>query len=375
MKVRIEIDTRTMIHFWLVVIGFVLAGLAIYSARTALTILGVAFFLSIVLSPPVNRLAKVLPDRSRVLGTAIAYLVVLAFLGVIIFLVIPPIIEQTTKFVQNLPQLMNSASGQYSAFDKFITTNHLQPEFNKVATSFKDGLTQFATGIGTALFLSIGSILSGITATILVLVLTFLMLVEGPSWMKRLWGLYSNKNKMQTHRRILNRMYSVVNSYAIGQLSVSSIAGIVSGVSVFILSLIFHIPSNLAVPAAAIIFLLSLIPMFGEIVGVFIVSFILLLNSLTASVIFLVFFVIYAQVEANYISPHIQSKRIDLSALAVLAAVTIGVYLFGIAGGIISIPIAGCINVLIDDYLTQKRNSEHKQHQTTKNQKVIAKLK
>ncbi|HSW92409.1 MAG TPA: hypothetical protein VLH14_00855, partial [Patescibacteria group bacterium] len=36
--------------------------------------------------------------------------------------------------------------------------------------------------------------------------------------------------------------------------------------------------------------------------------------------------------------------------LAVLTAVTIGLYVFGVAGGIISIPIAGCIKVLVEDY-------------------------
>ena len=44
MKVKIEIDTRTFVRFWLVVIGFVLAALAIYSARTALFIIAAALF-------------------------------------------------------------------------------------------------------------------------------------------------------------------------------------------------------------------------------------------------------------------------------------------------------------------------------------------
>jgi predicted PurR-regulated permease PerM len=60
-------------------------------------------------------------------------------------------------------------------------------------------------------------------------------------------------------------------------------------------------------------------------------------------------------VENNFISPTIQSKRIELSPLAVLVAVTIGLYVFGVAGGIISIPIAGCLKVLVEDYLERNR--------------------
>ena len=94
MKTRIEIDTQTFVRFWLVVIGFGLMALAIYSARTALIIIGLAFFFAIALSPPVNRLAKILPSKSRVLSTALSYIVVVLVLCTIVFLVIPPIVDR-----------------------------------------------------------------------------------------------------------------------------------------------------------------------------------------------------------------------------------------------------------------------------------------
>src|SRR5664279_4164410 len=102
MKVRIEIDTRTFVRFWLVVIGFALVALAVYSALSALVIIGAAFFLAMALNGPVSRVAKVLPGKSRVGATAIAYIVVVFLLGVFIFLVVPPIIEQTAKFVATI---------------------------------------------------------------------------------------------------------------------------------------------------------------------------------------------------------------------------------------------------------------------------------
>ena len=56
MKTRIDIDTKTFVRFWLVVIGFGLAILALYKAQTALIILGVSFFLAIALNSPVHGL-------------------------------------------------------------------------------------------------------------------------------------------------------------------------------------------------------------------------------------------------------------------------------------------------------------------------------
>ena len=83
MKVRIEIDTKTFVRFWLVVIGFILAGWMIFSAREALFIIGTALFISLALSHPVRKLASLLPGKSRVGGTALAFVSLVLVLGAI----------------------------------------------------------------------------------------------------------------------------------------------------------------------------------------------------------------------------------------------------------------------------------------------------
>jgi len=350
MKLKIDIDTSTFVRFWLVLVGLFLAGYAIYSAKTALIIVGSALFFAVALSPWVNRLAKLFPSKSRILGTALAYFAIVLALGAIVFLVIPPVIDQSARFAQTIPNLVDTASAQYKGINEFVQTYNLETEFEGVITSIKSSATDFASNIGPKLISSIGSLFSAITSLILVLVLAFLMLVEAPTWLNLVWNAYSDKAQMKRHRDLINKMYTVVTSYVTGQLTVSAIAGVFSGVVVFILSLFFNVPANLVIPAMAIIFISSLIPLFGATIGAILICSILMLNNFTASIIFLAVFVIYQQVEGNYISPKIQSKKIDLSALAILVAITIGIYLFGIAGGIISIPIAGCIRVLIDNY-------------------------
>lgn len=357
MNVKIEIDTKTFVRFWLVVIGFVVAAFVIYSARTALIIIGSAIFLAITLSMPVNKLVKVLPSRSRVLSTALAYVAVVLAIGAFVLLAVPPIIQQTAKLAQTVPSLVDTATTQYSGINKFIEKNNLQDQFDEVVTSIKDSAVNFAQDLGSNVIGGIGSLLSLIVSGIMVFVLTFLILVEGPTWLGRLWSAFSDQNQMESARNILTRMYNVVTSYVSGQLVVSSIAGLVAGIMVLILSFLFSIPINLAIPSVAIVFVFSLIPMFGSTIGAVIITTVLALNDFKAALIFLGLFVIYQQIEGNFISPKIQSKKIDLSALAILIAVVIGVYLFGIAGGIISIPIAGCIKVLADDYFMRVKKS------------------
>jgi len=118
-----------------------------------------------------------------------------------------------------------------------------------------------------------------------------------------------------------------------------------------------NVPSNLALPTVAIAFTLSLIPMFGATIAGVLIALLLAFNDVTAGIIFAGYFIIYQQIENNFISPTIQSRKVELSALAVLASVTIGLYVFGLAGGIISIPIAGCLKVLLEDYLERAKKN------------------
>lgn len=369
MKVRIEIDTRTFVRFWLVVIGFALAILAVYRAREALLVLGISAFLALALNSPVTRLARHLPGRSRVGGTAIAYVVVVVILAAFIFLVIPPIIEQTVHFAQTVPGLVDNATTQWHSVSDFIARYHMQPQVDNLVASVKHMTDNLTANSGQIIVGGVGSLLSFITALILVLVLTFLMLVEGPEWLERLWGSYTNEEKMKAHHNLARRMYMVVNGYVTGQLTVSAIGGALAGLAVFVMSFIVpEIPADLALPAIAITFVLSLIPMFGATFAGLLIMLLLMFNNVTAGIIYIVYFFIYQQVENNLVAPSIQSRKLDLSPLAVLVAVTVGLYVFGILGGIISIPVAGCVKVLIEDYLGRAKKERDK------SEKPLAKL-
>lgn len=360
MKIRLQIDTLTFVRFWLVVFGFSLALLAIYGARNALIVIGTAFFLALALNAPVSLFARHLPGRSRVLSTAIAYVAVLGFLGLFIFLVIPPMLDQIVRFTNTLPMFVEDVTRQWSGINDLIVKYHMQDQVDQAVLSVKNNVSDWAAGLGTDVVAGLGSLASTFAAAILIIVMTFLMLVEGPSWMSRLWNLYTDKDKMEYHHSVVHRMYQVVNGYVTGQLTVSAIDGFTAGLTVFLLSLFLNVPANLALPAAAILFILSMIPMFGATIGGTIVTLLLLFNDATAAIIFLIYFIIYQQLENNLISPTIQAKKLELSPLAVLVAVTIGLYVFGIVGGIISIPIAGCIKVLAEEYLNNARVQREK---------------
>ncbi|MES2631088.1 MAG: AI-2E family transporter [Patescibacteria group bacterium] len=356
MSTKIDIDTRTFVRFWLVIFGIGLIAFLLYNARVALIIIGVSIFLALALNGPVSRIARRLPGRSRVGATAIAYVIVVLLLSSVILLLIPPIVQQTAGFIQQAPALVDSATGQGKVLNDFVDQYGLQPQVDAAVNSVKENAAGWASNVGRGVVDGIGSVFSFVAALILVLVLTFLTLIEGPDWMNRIWRLYRDKEKMEKHKRVSGKMYSVVTGYVTGQLTVSTIGATIAGLAVFILSFIFPtVEAGLAIPAAAITFLLSLIPMFGATIGGAIITLLLALNSIPAAIIYVIFFIVYQQIENNFISPHIQSKKINLSALMILGSVTVGLYMFGIVGGIIAIPIAGSARILIDEYLHDRK--------------------
>lgn len=358
MKTKIDIDTHVFVRFWLVIFGIALAAFLLFKAQTGLIILGVSLFLALALNAPVSSISKKLPGKSRVGATAIAYIAVVVILGLVLTLVVPAIIEQTAKVAQTIPAVVDSASHQWQGFRNFLEQYNLQGQLDTALASIQSSTASWAGNVGQNVVAGIGSIFAGIAALILVLVLTFLMLIEGPEWLKRIWSLYKDDRQMKKHRHVLHRIYGVFSGYVVGQLTVSTIGATSAGLFVFILSFIFpEVDPGLAMPTAAITFVLSLIPMFGATIGGVLIAVLLALNNIPAAIIYAVFFVVYQQIENNFISPHIQAKRIELTPLMVLGAVTIGLYMFGVVGGIIAIPIAGSVRVLIEEFLSNRRHN------------------
>ncbi len=355
MKVHVDIETKVFIRFVLVVLGFGLTLMAIYMSRSALVLLGVSLFLALALNPPVAKITKRLPGNSRVGATAIAYLFVIALLGGFIVLIVPPVIEQTAKFADTVPALIDQANSNRYIFDDFIQRYNLESTVNDSVESAKKEASSVAANLGNSLVGGVGSLLGGIANVLFVLVLTFLMLIEGPQWIKRIWGLYEDHEKLEQHRTLVNRMYKIVTGFVNGQLAVAGIGALSTLIVLLTLSAVTDLDASLAVPLSVVIFISGMIPMIGATIGAALVGFVLLLNEPTAALIFVIYFVIYQQVENNFISPTIQAKSVDLSALLILVAILIGLSLGGILGGIVAIPIAGCLRVLLIDQLETAR--------------------
>ena len=358
MKVKIDIDTKTFIRFWIVVIGFLLLGLAIWRAKDALILIFISLFFALALNHPVSKITQALPGskENRVGATAVAYFLIVALLGLFISFVVPTLVEQTSKFVDNLPSLVEGFSGQYSGLENFADKYNLTSYVEQVAVSLQDSFADLSKNIGGMVFNGVNAIARAIFSVFMVLAMAFLMLIEGPDWLRRLWQSYEDKEKMKKNRRIANRMYKSVSAYVNGQLLIALVSGVGGAITVVILSLFFaEVPSNLAIPVGVILSIIGLVPMFGATIAGIIAALIIGFNVPFAGIVFGIYFIIYQQIENNIISPMIQAKTNQLSALLVIVAITIGIYAFGILGALISIPAAACAKILFEEYISKSR--------------------
>ncbi|HEX6462628.1 MAG TPA: AI-2E family transporter [Candidatus Saccharimonadales bacterium] len=357
MNVTLRVETRTIVRFITVVAIFGLTIFAVWKTGSALTLIGISLFLALALNPPVSRMARLLPHNSRIGATALAYIVMLTILGLFAYVAAPPIVQQTNDFVNNFPAYIEDLSKKQGSFSQFLEKYQLQDELDEFVTKAKQESGAIAGGIGSSVVSGVSSVLNGTISLITILVLTFLMLIEGPAWVQRMWRLYSDNRKLKRDQRLITRMYKVVTGYVNGQVLVAGVNAACAMVVLFILTRIFsEVPLGAVLPLTGIIFIAALIPMFGATIGAIIATTVLLFNNIPAAIIFLVYYILYQQVENNVIQPVVQARTVQLSALGVVTAAIIGITLFGLIGAIIAIPVAGCVRVLIADYIENKHD-------------------
>ncbi|MBR3256742.1 AI-2E family transporter [Candidatus Saccharibacteria bacterium] len=358
----IEVETKTFIRFWLVLLGFVLAGLFIARAGEALAMTGIAALLAIAIRPFALRVEKLFHTffkKKSPLPAIFAYLIVLIFLASIVAIVGPVIVQEIVRFVSSLPNMiLNSDLAALSEIGERFGVHNLPEQISSAVEGFSK---DFLGAYGSLVVSGISSVGSVVTKVVVTLIMSLFFLLEGPSMMNDFWTKLGARRTaseakdretkaLSEARYIVSKMAWVVSTFVDKKVLVALINGCVSATFIFILSLIFKINNSLALPMGMVAFICCCIPMFGQFIGGVTISLIILLNNPFAALIWIVFYSIYSVIESNVFEPKIQGDALNLRPLIVLIAITIGTYMMGFLGTIIAIPIAGCIKILIDEY-------------------------
>lgn len=345
-KIEVTITNKTIIRIIAVVIFAGLSLRALISLSHPITLILIAFFLALALNPAVSWVLRHLPSKNRTLATAVAFLIVMFVLVGFFSLVIPPLVSQVGDFVKDVPTKVQNLETQDSPVGRAV---HKYGFDNKIDEFSSD----FSQKIGPKPILdTAGRVGEVIVSMLAVLAMTFMMLNEGPSWVSRIFSIMP-ASKREHRKKLLTKMYGMVTGYVNGQVIMATIAASFLLVTLLIASTLVGVSVN-AVALAGIMAFFGLIPMIGNPIGAFIVVVACLLSSFNLALIMVVYFLLYFQVENITLQPYIQSKQNELTPLTVFVSAILGISYGGILGALFAIPVAGCIRILLIDWMNHR---------------------
>lgn len=329
----------------LLVVATMLGLAALKQAQHALVLIGIALFLSLAFNAPVHWMSEHLPGKrrgNRSLATSLSLLVLLLIIGSFLASVIPPVVRQTSGLIDSAPRLITDIRDANSPVGRFVEKYNLASYTDDLSRELASRLKNTSGAVST-----LSQAGSSLFSILTVLALTFMMLVEGPHWLA--WGKRLLPRGQARHAdELTGRMYKVVKGYVNGQVTLASIAAIL----IFPMLLILGISYPFAL--MFVVFICGLIPMIGHTIGAIIVTLVALTTSLPAALIILAYYILYQQIENYAVQPKVQANSTELSPLLVFIAVVVGVSFNGLLGGLVAIPIMGCLRVLLLYYLEHR---------------------
>ncbi|MCA9333252.1 AI-2E family transporter [Candidatus Saccharibacteria bacterium] len=344
----VSVSTRTIVKFIvLAVVAFLLLKI-IGQVSHQLKLIFVSMLLAIGLNPAVGWITKRIKSKSRLRATGVAYVIVISLLVGFMAIVAPPLVKQTSRFISGIPDNLNNLKYQDTAFARTIRRYQLEDDIDELRQNFN----QRFGNVSKPIINTAGRVGSIIVSTITVLILTFMMLVEGPLWVDKFIALQPESERKK-RREVVNRMYKVVTNFFNGQVLIAFIAATFAAITLFVLNSLLGVSVN-PIALSGIVFIFGLIPLIGNIIGSGVVVLVCLMSSLPMAAIMLGFFILYQQIENATLQPYIHSRSNQLTPLTVFIVAIIGASLAGILGALAAIPIAGCIKVLLDEYIIGK---------------------
>ncbi len=332
------------------------AGLLLFGLlfRQLVTLM-LAVLVTVIISIPLADAATKLERRGvpRAAGALLSLLGALAVVAVIVALLIPPFIEQTQDFVDDVPGITADLEGYYADLTEQNPgqVGDRVEEFAQQWTEDPEKLIGPITSIG----LNVAGILA---ALVLILITAYYMAVRPEPLVNGLASLAPPSRR----DHVLHWAERLRVAW-IGWMQGVGVDMIVTGVLVFVaLSLI---GLEFAIFFAVLSALLVVIPYFGAIAGAIPPVLLALTDSPGKALLVLAAYVAVQQVEGNVIIPLVMSQTVRLHPAVIAIGVLVVGQLFGVAGLFVAVPILSLLVITVDEFwVKQIEENEHARRRT-----------
>ena len=202
-----------------------------------------------------------------------------------------------------------------------------------------------APGDAVHLAVQIGEL---ILQVILTTIVTFYFLVDGALLRDRAIGLLPVEQRERT-RDVLARIHAILGKWLRGQLL---LIVLVSVVAYLALGPILHLPYALAI--GVLTGVLEIIPLVGPVVATAIAATdAFARGGASLAVVVIAIYFVLRQVEDQVVMPVVIGRAVHLHPVVTIFAVLVGLSLYGVLGGLLGVPIAAAINVVVGELYPQ----------------------
>jgi predicted PurR-regulated permease PerM len=343
-----EPSARIVLRNVLIVVGVLLALYLAYLVRKPLGWVVIALFVAVALSGPVNVLQR---HMRRSLAIAITYLCVLLIPVGIGWIVVPPVVRGGNDLAQSAPRYARDVQNfvqNNRTLRKLESDYGLASKLEEEAGKLTGRIGGAATTLRDLGVKLVNSIFSGVT----ILILSIFMLAGGRGWIRRGAALMRPEHAAMIDRTV-DDMAVAVRNYVAGALAQATVAGVTTWIVLLILGVPF------AAPLAVVVFFFDLIPLVGATIAAVIVAIVtLFVNFPTATIVWVIWAIIYQQIENNVIQPQIQRRAVNTHPFVVLMAVLFGSTLFGVPGALLAIPFAASAQIAVIEWWNHRRDRQ-----------------
>jgi predicted PurR-regulated permease PerM len=296
------------------------AGYLVVLAGDVLILMLVAFFTAVGLHPAVSWLnRRGLPYALAAAAVSVAVVLLLAgFLGAALV----PLVDQADRLAHQLNELATAVRDQDSLLGRLNRQFHLEQQLRGFVSD------------------DAGSAIEAVTSVFVVLVLTIYFLADFRSIRAALYRLVPARRRA---RAILigDQIYARIGAYLLGNLLLSFVPGAVS----FVCLAAFRVPYALFLAVVAAV--LDLVPLVGTLVAAVVVAAVALTVSVPACLGVLGVLAVYKLVEDYVLLPKLIGRVVSIPAVVTVVAVLLGGVLAGVAGALVSIPVAAAVLLIL----------------------------
>lgn len=303
----------------------------------------VAAFFTVVLTPAVDWLEHRAKVR-RGIATTLVFVTGLALLVAMLYAFIRPIVEQVDAFIEDFPGYLEDAQAGRGWIGELVDRYDLQ----EYVEQNQERVSETVTNLGTPALDFVRTVFSTLFALLTIVVITFLMLLEGPGLGAGLLAIVPERHRERV-RVVAGDAGRAVSGYMFGNLVISVVAGTATYVFLRIAGVPY--PEVLALYVA----FTDLIPLVGATLGAVPTTAVAFLHSVPTGIATAVFFIVYQQFENHVLQVSVMSRTVAVNPLFVLVSALAGVELFGLLGALLAIPAAGVIQVVVRDLWDHRR--------------------